>query len=52
LHELIEALNRRVPQIHRDGEPLIARDAVALRIKALERIAELEAGTCEVKLAR
>jgi hypothetical protein len=51
LHELIEALNRRVPQIQRVGEPAIARDAEALRIKALERIAELEADTAEVKPA-
>jgi hypothetical protein len=42
LHELIEALDRRVPHIERVGEPSIAKDAAALRLKALKRIAELE----------
>jgi hypothetical protein len=42
LHELIEALDRRVPQIQRVGEPSIAKDAAALRLKALKRIADLE----------
>ena len=52
LHELIEALDRRVPQIRRVGEPSIARDAAALRVKALKRIAELEVDPREVKPAR
>jgi hypothetical protein len=42
LRELIEALDRRFPQVERAGEATIARDASALKIKALERIAELE----------
>ena len=42
LHELITALDRRVPRMDRAGEPSIARDAAALKVKALKRIAELE----------
>jgi hypothetical protein len=42
LHELIEALDRRVPQIQRAGEASIASDAAALKAKAMARIAELE----------
>lgn len=42
LRELITALNRRVPRLEGTGEIGIARDAAALRDKALERIAELE----------
>ena len=42
LKELITALDRRVPQIHREGEAAIARDAAALRARALLRITELE----------
>jgi hypothetical protein len=42
LRELIVALNRRVPRLERTGEIAIARDAAALRDKAVERIAELE----------
>jgi hypothetical protein len=42
LHELIAALDRRIPQMKRAGEAAIARDAAALRMRALERIAELE----------
>jgi hypothetical protein len=43
LRELIAALDRRVPQVERAGEVSIARDAAALKAKALRRIAELEA---------
>lgn len=43
LRELIAALDRRVPQVERAGETSIARDAAALKAKALKRIAELEA---------
>lgn len=43
LRELIEALDRRVPKVERAGEASIARDAAALRTKALQRLAELEA---------
>jgi hypothetical protein len=42
LHELIAALDRRVPHVERAGEIAIAREARALREKALQRIAELE----------
>jgi hypothetical protein len=42
LRELIEALERRMPQIERAAEASIARDAAALKTKALNRIAELE----------
>ena len=44
LHELIAALDRRVPHCERIGEIEIAREGRALREKALQRIAELEAG--------
>ncbi len=43
LHELVAALDHRVPQVQREGEAAIALDAAALRDKALKRIAELEA---------
>ena len=42
LHELIEALDRRVPQIERAGEAAIARDAAALRSQAMKRLSELD----------
>ena len=42
LRDLIAALDRRAPQVGRAGEASIARDAAALRVKALKRIAELE----------
>jgi hypothetical protein len=42
LHELIAALDRRVPRIESAGEVSIARDAAVLRKKALQRIAMLE----------
>jgi len=41
LEELIAALDRRVPQVEQAGEADIARDAAALRAKAVERLAEL-----------
>jgi hypothetical protein len=41
LRELIEALDRRVPHLEREGEIRIARQAEALRQKAQDRIAEL-----------
>ena len=43
LHELIAALDRRVPCVERAGEVGIARDAAALREKAVQRLSELEA---------
>jgi hypothetical protein len=42
LRELIAALDRRVPHVERAGEASIARDAAALKAKALKRIKELE----------
>jgi hypothetical protein len=42
LRELIDALERRVPHLEREGEMPIARDAAALKQKALERLADLE----------
>ena len=41
LRELIAALDRRVPRAERAGEASIARDAAALREKALKRLAEI-----------
>lgn len=37
LHELVSALDRRVPQIHRAGEQRIASESAVLRKKAQER---------------
>ena len=45
LHELVDALDRRVPHLERDGEVRIAGEAAALKQRALELIAELEAQT-------
>lgn len=42
LHELIAALDRRVPQVRRAGELSIARTSAALRAEALTRIEHLE----------
>jgi hypothetical protein len=42
LRELVEALDRRVPHVEREGEARIARDAAALRKTAEERITQLE----------
>jgi hypothetical protein len=41
LEELIAALDRRVPRVERAGEAAIAREAAALREKAICRLAEL-----------
>ena len=41
LEELIAALDRRVPRVEAVGEPAIAKDAAALRAKAVARLAEL-----------
>lgn len=43
LAELIVALDRRAPRIEQVGEAAIARDAAALRAKAVARLAELAA---------
>ncbi len=42
LHELVAALDRRVPQVHRAGEAAIADAATALKAAAMRRIEELE----------
>jgi hypothetical protein len=42
LRELIAALDRRLPQMQHAGEASIARDAAALKVSALERVAALE----------
>jgi len=42
LSELIDALDRRVPQVERAREMTIARTAASLRVEALRRIAALE----------
>jgi hypothetical protein len=41
LEELIAALDRRVPRVEQAGERSIARDAAALRAKAVKRLSEL-----------
>jgi len=50
LEELIAALDRRVPRVEQAGEATIARDAAALRAKAVDRLAEL-AGVPAVRAA-
>ena len=52
LHELIDALDRRLAQEHRPGEAAIVQDAAALKARALERIAQLEDEPSEVEPAR
>ena len=42
LLELVAAIDRRVPQTRRAGEAAIARDAAALKGRALKQIEELE----------
>lgn len=41
LEELIAAVDRRVPRAERAGEAAIAREAAALRAKAVDRLAEV-----------
>ena len=48
LHELIAALDRRVPRVEQAGEASIAREALALREKAMKRLAELTDGATSV----
>jgi hypothetical protein len=43
LRELIAAIDRRVPRLERRGEDRIVMEAAALRQRATERIAEIEA---------
>jgi hypothetical protein len=42
LRELVSAIDRRLPQVHRVGEVSIAQAAIALKDAALQRIEELE----------
>lgn len=42
LRELVAALDRRVPQVHRAGEATIADAAAELRAAAKKRIEEIE----------
>jgi hypothetical protein len=42
LVELIEAIDRRLPQVERAGESAIADAAERLRIEATKRVAEIE----------
>ena len=50
LAELIDAIDRRVPQIERAGEIQIARDAARLRSEALARISELRGAVSDSDL--
>jgi len=43
LYELVEALDRRVPQLERIGEAQIAHDAAELRERAMSLIHSTEA---------
>ena len=42
LHQLIEALDQRLPHIEREGEAQIAQQARVLKEEALRRLAELD----------
>ena len=42
LQELIDAIDRRLPQVQRAGEAAVANAAMRLRLEASARIAELE----------
>jgi hypothetical protein len=44
LHELIAALDRRAPRTGDASEVAIARDAATLRLRAVNRLAELAVG--------
>ena len=44
LREVIAALDRRRPRVEQPGEAAIARDAAALRAKAVSRLDEIEPG--------
>jgi hypothetical protein len=44
LEELIASLDSRVPHLEREGEIQIAREAAALRDKAMRRLAQLQTG--------
>jgi hypothetical protein len=42
LHELVEALDRRVPHPEREAEGAIARDSATMKREAEERIEQLQ----------
>jgi hypothetical protein len=42
LHELIAALDRRIPQVQRAGEVDIAKAAAVLRAEAVKQIQEIQ----------
>jgi hypothetical protein len=42
LQELIDAIDRRLPQVQRAGEATIANAAVRLRLEAVKRLSEIE----------
>ena len=42
LTELIEAIDRRLPQVQRAGEATIASAALRLRLEAVKRLSEIE----------
>jgi hypothetical protein len=48
LEELIAALDRRVPRVEQAGEAAIAREAAALRARAVDRLEELKNGVAPV----
>ena len=50
LRELVDALDRRVPRLEREGELAIARDAARLKTEALNRIADLEGAAAVMAL--
>jgi hypothetical protein len=45
LSELIAALDRRLPRVEQAGEAAIAREAAALRARAVQRLAEITSGS-------
>jgi hypothetical protein len=52
LRELIAAIDRRTPQLERDGERDIARDAQAMKCAALKRITELDRSPAAAAIPR
>lgn len=50
LEELIAALDRRLPQVQRAGEVVIAKAAAALKAEALKRIDEIEGDSRSLRL--
>ena len=52
LRDLVDALDRRVPNVERVGEAQIAIEAAALRRAALDRIEELTTSASEQETRR